>query len=341
MQDMYSPSLDVLRSQVHPSIRRATAELIKRSSTPAAVYRLQLECDSELALSNLVVKRIEADWPDDLRGHERETLFCRRLLPRLAVPHPRIYYAGEEPGSSCHLVIMEDAADSHYFPRPRDPWSQVEIEQILSSYARLHASGRDALKGEEALGWLVERHEARLFETAGELPRMIEALAACGNLPHMPAFGALLERTLHDAERLSNQPITVLHNDVYPPNCGIPIAGDGVAVLVDWDMVGSGVAEMDLAYMFLQPYRSHRRLDRPAALSHYWRCRQQLEGEIPSESEREARQRYADALWALWLVPVAFRMAESPFPAGSGPRLYWDSMFGVLGERLQLLCHEK
>jgi aminoglycoside phosphotransferase (APT) family kinase protein len=287
-----------------------------------------------------VVKRIAADWPEDRHGHEREALFCRRLLPRLAVPHPRIYYAGKEPCSSCHLVIMEDVAGSHYFPRPRDPWSQTEIGQILRAYARLHTTGCEALHGEEDLSWLIERHEARLFETAGELPGMVEAIAARGIWLRMPAFGALLERTLREAKRLSDQPITVLHNDVYPPNCGIPTMREGEAVLVDWDMVGSGLAEMDLAFMFLQPYGSHRGLDRTAALAHYWRCRQELDGEIPPETERRQRQRYADALWALWLVPVAFRMAESPFPAGSGPRIYWNAMFGVLGERLQALCHE-
>lgn len=337
---MYSPSLTLLRSVVHPSIRQATTELIKRSSTPATVYRLRLEGGGKIAPDTLVVKRIDPDWPGDPRGHEREALFCRRLLPHLAAPHPRVYYAGAEPGTSSHLVIMEDVANTHHFPQPRDSWSQAEIQQILRAYARLHASGQVRLQNEEDLSWLMERHEVRLFETAGEHPRMVEALAAHGIWPRMPAFGALLERTLREAERLSGQAITVLHNDVYPPNCGISAAGDEEAVLVDWDMVGSGLAEMDLAFMFLQPYGSHLRLDRQTALAYYWRCRKQLDGKIPSESELWERQRYADALWALWLVPVAFRMAESPFPAGSGPRVYWNSMFGVLGERLQELCNE-
>jgi hypothetical protein len=351
---MYSPSLSLLRSEVSPSIKRATAELIKRSSTPASVYRLRLESSDEPSAERrsraesresnapraLVAKRIEPNWPEDPRGHEREALFYRRLLPELAAPHPRIYFAGAEPGTSFHLIIMEDVANTHRFPRPRDSWSQVEIEQILRAYARLHASGQGRLRNEEDLSWLVERHEVRLFETAGELPRMVEALAVRGIWPEMPAFGALLERTLRDAERLSDLPTTLLHNDVYPPNCGIPATGDGEAVLVDWDMAGSGLPEMDLAFMFLQPYGSHRRLDRRAALAYYWRCRRQIGGKIPSESELWERQRYADALWALWLVPVAFRMAESPFPAGSGPRIYWNSMFRVLGERLQALCHE-
>jgi thiamine kinase-like enzyme len=337
---MYAPSLTFLRSVVSPAIRQASVEQIKRSSTPATVYRLWLECNHERAPRSLVVKRIEEGWPGDARGHEREALFCRILLPQLSAPHPRIYYAGMEPGTSFHLVIMEDVADSHRFPPPRHTWTQKEIEQILRSYARLHASGRSCLESEEDLGWMMDRHEKRLLETAGELPRMVEALTAHGVWPTMSGLGALLEGTLRDVERLSDLPPTLLHNDVYAPNCGIPTAGEGEVVLVDWDMVGSGLAEMDLAFMFMQPYGSQRRLDRRAALAYYWRCRQMFDGQTPSNSEREERQRYADALWALWLVPVAFRVWESPFPPGSGPRNFWNSMFGVLGKRLQLLCDE-
>lgn len=304
------------------------------------VYRLWLECEPERGPGSLVVKRIDADWPGDPRGHEREALFCWRLLSQLSVPHPRIYYAGAEPGTSFHIVIMEDVTHSHRFPTPRHKWTQKEIEQILRTYARLHSSGRSRLRTEEDLGWMMDRHEERLFKTAGELPRMVEALAAHGVWPSFTGFGPLLEGALRDAERLSELSPTVLHNDVYPPNCGIPVTGEGEVVLVDWDMVGSGLAEMDLAFMFMQPYGSQRRIDRRAALAYYWRCRQRLDGRTPSQVELEARQRYADALWALWLVPVAFRMWESPFPANSGPRVYWNSMFGVLGERLQALCNE-
>lgn len=337
---MDAPPLTLLRSVVSPSIKQVTAELIKHSSTPAAVYRLWLECDNGQGPPSLVVKRIEAGWPDDPRGHEREVRFYQRLLPQLDVPHPHIYYAGPGPGSSDHLVIMEDVAHTHRFPSKKHIWTQAEIEQILHAYAQLHASGLNCLPAGEELDWLMDRHEKRLFETAGELPNMIEALVAQGIWTRMPGFGRLLDRTLRDAEVLASQPVTVLHNDVYPPNCGLPVSGESDAILVDWDMVSFGLAEMDLAFMFMQPFGGHRQLDREAALSHYWRRRGEIDGQRHSKAELKARQWYADALWALWLIPVAFRMAESPFPPGSSPRIYWDSMFGVLGQRLQLLSHE-
>lgn len=338
--NMYEPSLTFLHSVVSPSIEHVAAELIKHSSTPAAVYRLWLECDDGHGPPSLVVKRIEAGWPDDPEGHEREVRFYRRLLPLLDIPHPHIYYAGPEPGSSANLVIMEDVAHTHRFPAKDHIWTQTEIEQILQAYARLHTSGQACLPAEEELSWMLERHEKRLFETAGDLPGMVEAIVNRGIWTRMPGFGRLLDRTLRDAEILSSHPDTVLHNDIYPPNCGIPEPGEGNTILVDWDMASFGLAEMDLAFMFMQPFGGHRQVDRQAALAHYWRQRQELDGRQRSKAELEARQWYADALWALWLIPVAFRMAESPFPPGSSPRIYWESMFSVLSRRLQILSHE-
>ncbi len=104
-------------------------------------------------------------------------------------------------------------------------------------------------------------------------------------------------------------------------------------------MVGWGLAEMDLAYMFLGPFGNHRRLNRQKALDYYWRQRQQLSGQRPPADELKALQFYADALWALWLIPVASKVARSPYPPGSPPRLYWDAMYVVLSQRLKELIH--
>ncbi len=166
---------------------------------------------------------------------------------------------------------------------------------------------------------------------------MVETLAARNIWPEITGFGRLLERTLHEAHQLSTQPITVLHNDVYPPNCGIPVNMSGETILLDWEMVGWGLEELDLAFMFLQPYGSHLELDRAEALSYYWRARQRLGCPVRSSAEHQIRQRYADALWTLWLIPVAYHMAMSPYPIGSSPRIYWNAMFKVLGARLQSL----
>ncbi len=331
---MYTPALPFLRSVVDPSIRSVRAEPIKHSSAPAVTLRLWLERGPKDGPRSLVVKKTDPGWPGDPGGHAREARFYARLLPNLEIPQPHVYYAGLEPDSSHHLVIMEDLAGSHRFPPPQHLWDGAEIEPILRAYARLHASGAGCLAAESDRGWMLDRHEKRLFETAAGLPEMVRSLVAGDIWPEMPGLERLLDQTLRDARLLRDQPATILHNDVTPSNCGIPIGNSGDAVLLDWDMAGWGLAEMDLAYMFLGPYANHRRLDRQKALNYYWRQRLELGGRQRPADELEAIQFYADALWALWLIPVASRVAHSPYPPGSPPRRYWDAMFVVLGQRL-------
>jgi hypothetical protein len=238
---------------------------------------------------------------------------------------------------------MEDLAASFRFPSPRHRWTEEESGPMMNAYAMLHHAGESCLPPPDARAWLVDRHEARLEATAGELPAMAQEVARRGMWPELPGLARLVEQNLATGRQLADGPVTVLHNDVYPPNIGFahqPLESRPRAVLLDWDMVGWGLAEMDLAFMFLQPYRSHCLLDRTAALEVYWRQRAKLAGFTFDPAARKARQDYADALWALWLVPVAFRMATSPFPPGSGPRVYWESMFSILGERLEALCRD-
>jgi aminoglycoside phosphotransferase (APT) family kinase protein len=337
---MYQPSLPFFRSVVHAGLKSIKTEPIKSSSTPAAVYRLWLENSDDKAPRSVIVKRISQHWPEDDQGDRREMSFYAHLLPKLDIPQPHIYYAGKEPETGQRLVIMEDLHQSHRFPRPTHIWSQVEIEQILRTYARLHAAGESVLAAEGELDWLFARHEKRLQETAQALPGLVEKLMAEQHLPPLANFETLLDRTLRLADHYSDQPVTVLHNDVYPPNCGLATKASGDVILLDWEMAGYGLAEMDLGFMFLQPFGSHRELDRQAAMDCYWDERQRLAGYRPDQEERRRRQWYADALWALWLIPVAYRMFERPFPPGCPPRIYWQSMIGVLGRRLEDLCRE-
>ena len=334
---MYEPSVRWLRSVVNPQIRAVEAEWLKSSSTPAATYRFWIEAGGSNVPRSLLVKRIEDNWPGDPLGPQREVRFYQIILPELAIAHPHVFYAGREPASEHFVVIMEDVSESHKFPPPTHRWRQNEIEMILRSYARLHASGQTAVPEVGDREWMVDRHESRLKETADDLPQMVDALTKSRIWPNLPRFDQLLDAILREAGYFSAFPTTILHNDVYPPNCGLPKDEKQEVVLLDWEMVGWGLEELDLGFMFLQPYGSHRDLNRAKALDYYWLERQRLGFRLRPFEERQRRQWYADALWALWLIPVAYRMAKSPYPTGSVPKQYWNNMFVVLGDRLQSL----
>ncbi|MEW5986610.1 MAG: phosphotransferase [Chloroflexota bacterium] len=334
---MFSPSLAFLRQVFTPRLRGFDQQTIKASATPATVYRLILEYDGRPAgPASTILKVVQPDWPGDPDGHDRERRFYADLAPGLELNHPLLYYEGVDPDSQCRLLLLEDLGASHRFPPPTHAWSWDELRCLLRTYARLHVRGEGCLPPAGQRAWLMSRHETRW--TAGGITQMVNDLGTQGIWPPLSHLETLLQRTLDEIEAAAGWPITLLHNDVYPPNGGLPAGLErGEAALIDWEMAGWGHAELDLAYMFTQPFCSSSRLDQTAALHYYWQERRRWEGTTPSAAEQLARQRQANRLLALSLVPVAHHVAAHPFPSGSAPAVYWASMFGVLYRRLQEL----
>ena len=108
-------------------------------------------------------------------------------------------------------------------------------------------------------------------------------------------------------------------------------------MLIDWQDVGIGMPEMDLAYMDLQPFESGRLIPRSELLSYYWHSRSD---NIPSPAERTNRQLHADLVLALWLTRPASHAALHPYPEGTYPRMHWDSQFSIVYNRLKSLTKE-
>ena len=96
---------------------------------------------------------------------------------------------------------------------------------------------------------------------------LVAELVNLGVWQPLSGIEPLVERTLARQPAFAKEGLTVLHNDVYPGNIGLPYDLGGDAALVDWEMTGWGMAELDLAFMFMQPYRSARQIDRKKAPS--------------------------------------------------------------------------
>jgi hypothetical protein len=334
---MYTPSVTLFRQLIGPHVRHCRARLVKVSASPSRVYRIRLTyADGRAGPPTVMVKVIARAWPDDPHGGGRERRFYTQVLPRLDVPRPEVYAVMMDEARAHHLIVTEDLARGYVFHPPAHAWTPEEARRVLRTYARFHVAGRAALPDERA--WLLPRYEARVREA--DIAGMAEELRREGVWGPLPRLPRLLARTVDEIRRLADQPVTLLHNDVSPANVGLPRDRRGDGVLVDWEMVGWGLPELDLAYMFTQPFRSAEGLDRARTLASYWDHRRALEGTIPSPAERRARQRHADAVLALWLVPVARRVAAHPFPAGSAPSRYWGSMFEVLYQRLRELSRD-
>jgi len=333
--------LELVRQTVHPHVHRLRIHEIKRSATPAVIYRLTLEKPSSAVSggppASLILKCVEAEWPDDPNGPDREPNFYATLADQLDLAGPAIFFAGCDPTSRQRLVLMEDLSGYH-LPNVRHIWKAEEARCFLRTYARLHSQGAALLtNGLEPPGWLFPRHERDL--QIDRLASLHVDLVQAKFWPEIPRFVELLTWIEKKLVEFSRSPKTLLHNDVFPPNIALPRDLErGEAILLDWEMVGLGPAELDLSFLFMQPFQSSRELDRRSMLEYYWHERQRWDGVPADASERVDRQLIADAVWALWLVRVAHRVWRSPFPAGSLEAQYWQAMAGVLHSKLTELA---
>ena len=135
--------------------------------------------------------------------------------------------------------------------------------------------------------------------------------------------------------------MSLIHGDTTPANAALPYALESEpAVLIDWQDVGVGMPEFDLAYMDLQPFNSARLISRSELLDIYWQRRLEIDSDTPSPDERRARQLHADVVFALWLTAPAARVTIHPYPTGSYQQLHWSSQYGIVYNRLKSLAKE-
>jgi len=120
---------------------------------------------------------------------------------------------------------------------------------------------------------------------------------------------ANVEQILNELPHLEkialNEPLTLVHYDVYPPN--VAFTRDSAqpdAVLIDWASASADIAEIDLAFLFQQPYKSARLLNWRKALRYYWEERRCLMGSPYDWQERCAIFRYA-RIQAIFTTMVA------------------------------------
>jgi hypothetical protein len=334
----FTLTLDFLRQRIHPRIDGFTVHTIKQSGTPATIYQVGLTHGlNGRSPHSAILKVIAPEWPEDAEGPNRELNFYTQIRPCLKLERPHLYAAGVDGESQCRFILMEElTADYRFFP-PAHLWTQAEAACVLRTYAHLHVQGQAAVPAEGERGWMWSYH--RPAWDGERLLAMAGLLAEQGVWRPLPGLARLIERTVAADEGFASAGVTVTHHDIFPPNVALPPdLANGRGVIIDWEMAGWGMAEMDLAYFFLQPFGSSRRIERAEALALYWAERGRLEGRMVTAEEQAARQAHADALLALSLIPVAHKAVTRPFAPGSFPSLYWDSMLGVLEKRLGELC---
>ena len=340
---IFEPNLDLLRQAFGNDIGDCQVELIKTALGWSRVYRVSLihrgQADSRR--ESVIVKTIDPNGPGTPRDAERELRFYQTLHPTLPIPKPEVYFLTTDKATGFHVIVMEDLASTHHIPSHPYQWRRAELKSVLQAYAYLHTSHVETLE----YAWLVPRHEGMLdFE---KIPEQVAIVQRAGIWKEVRELSQVIAFACESCKRYAGAKINLLHGDTTPTNAPLPKNLDAAypervhpATLIDWQDVGVGMPEFDLAYIDLQPFESGRLIPRSELLDLYWQARAEIDSEIPCGDERRIRQLHADVVTTLWLTSAASRVTLHPFPEGTPQRLHWDSQYGIVYNRLNTLIQE-
>ena len=330
----FNPHLDLLRQALGNHVQDCHAELVKTTLGWSRVYRVTLSEQGHSKRVSIIVKGINPSGPLDAREAEREPQFYRYLYRTLDIPKLDIHFIGVDEPTGWFVIIMQDLALTHCIPTHPHQWSPDELGSVLRAYAQLHTNLLKSLD----YPWLAPRHESLLnFDKIPDQVETVQRLGIWGELPEIPD---LIDYARESCRKYADEKLTLLHGDTTPTNAPIPKSKHGPATLIDWQDVGVGMPEFDLAYLDLQPFDSARLIPRRELLSSYWHFRARIEPEIPSYEERRERQLHADVVTALWLTAPASRVALHPYPEGTYPHMHWASQYRIVYNRLRELGSE-
>ena len=340
---IFEPNLDLLRQAFGNNIKDCHAELIKIALGWSRVYRVTLtrRGQGRSTRESVIIKTIDPKGPATQLDAERELRFYQTLHPKLSIPKPEIYYLTTDEATGFHVIVMEDLASTHNIPTHPYQWTHDELKSVLHAYAYLHTSRVENLN----YAWLVPRHESLLdFEKIPEQVATVQHAGIWGDLPELPD---LIAYACESCKQYQNEQLSLLHGDTTPTNAPLPkdlraqhVQHAQPATLIDWQDVGVGMPEFDLAYIDLQPFKSGRLIPRSELLDLYWCYRAEIDSDIPSPDERIARQFHADVVTTLWLIAPASHVAIHPYPEGTPPHMHWASQYGIVYNRLKSLTQE-
>ncbi len=327
----YQPNLDLIQQALGTHVQDCRVELIKTTLPWSLVYRVTLLTQGHSTYDSVIVKAINPEGPNEAMDAERELCFYKILHPQLDIPKPVIHFLTTDEVSGWHVIVMEDLSVTHRIPIHPYQWTRAELQSVLRTYAILHTTEIFTVEH-----WLNPRHESQLDFDA--IPEQVAIVQRAGIWGELPQLSDLIAFARDSFKRYENTAITLLHNDTTPTNAPLPLDLESQpAMLIDWQDVGIGMPEMDLAYIDLQPFESARLIPRSELLSYYWHSRPD---DIRPVDERNNRQLHADLVMALWLTRPASHVALHPYPEGTYPHMHWDSQFGIVYNRLKELSQE-
>lgn len=292
------------------SVTGFEATLIKEGFVTTTVSRVRIETTDTSVPRSVILKCARPPWQDDPFGPEREARVYDELVSQIPIPQAQIYYRELGGASRATCIVMQDLNDDHIFYPETHTWTWAQAQSLLRVLARLHSAAQALHIPERP--YLSSPLSARWTPAHGR--EMVADLAHTSWLqarvePVVEKVSRILDE-LPQLERIAaGEPVTLIHYDVYPPNVAFSRhTPRPEAVLIDWALSAADIAEIDLAFLFQQPYHSDRLLDWRTALRYYWDERACLTGKTYDWDVRCAVFRYA-RIQAVFTVLLAIHRA--------------------------------
>lgn len=317
---------------------------IKEGFLPTSVQRVHFEGADDSLPRSAILKCARPGWQNDPCGAEREARVYTELLAHIPISLPARYLVSLGGAQDHTQIVLQDLEPDFAFYPEAHKWTWHQGRAMLRTYARLHAYGQ--MLAVSQMPYLMPRLHAR-WSPAGARA-MFADLAKTAELsdkvrPALPWVDVVLKLLPALQELADKEPPTLIHYDAYPPNIAFARRDDQAdAVLIDWALATCDIGEIDLAFIFTQPYQSDQLLDWREALRYYCERKAELTGCGYNWGERVEVFRYAriQAVFAS-LVPIhrAWQKAQrdgTPFSANSSDPFvrFYIAMLDDLIERL-------
>lgn len=294
---------DILPKLPEPFCHAAVNQ-ITLGKSGCLVYRLS-------ALGTTAVLKLSSRglMPDYLRlghpeSHIAEYRFYTELLPLLDLPAPKLL-TGKQLADDLNYILLEDVARHHKIPALDHSWTTAEMLLVVEVYATLHGRAQQILAKRPPLAWLKQDPRQDFYpERAHNLLLALYDNAWTRSIVAPVMLHPQLESGLSGlTNALAHLPLTLLHNDFYPLNIGLPRQAAGRALLMDYQLLGLGPGMLDILNIgFLHPQPRFLGLDKEAVLSHYLHCLAAITGDNTEPEEFRRVYQWATMLgWADYL----------------------------------------
>ena len=270
------------------------------------------------------------------RGYRHEVAFYATVAANMPVgiaPHCFDSHFDEE--THDWRVIIEDLTDTHEtrttWPLPPVP---DDCEQIISSWARLHAAWWDSPALGNTIGSWHDPSEAPIHLFAEKFEDFEKAMGERLSSERRDIYRALIKNDHRlNARTRTHKHMTIVHGDAHPWNVMLPKGSNDTPRIFDWDGWSVDVAARDIAYMMsVHWFPDYRRRFERVMLDRYHE--ELMRGGVTNYDRRALQEDYRLSTLRHIATPV-WQYAYN-IPAG----IWWNHLDRIFSAIDDLDCRE-